>query len=412
MGILALSKNLKPESGICREKIGLDCLIVCLYLISLPFTVVSTPFGSVLRLVTVPVVAILALRTLMGKTTITFNYIHFFYMIYIVYTIFGLIFLHDEMAVTVTRDMVTIAMTMLLITVRTYNEREKDFMETVWLLVGLFCIFICLTSTEVLSEYESRVVIRVFGYQEDQNQFCAYLIMPTLVCLRRFIEKRRFYPIYLIITVLAMYAVLKTGSRGGLIGILAGMIMYILFGIKSMRTRILIIIVAIFMAVIVVTVVFPLLPADVQNRYSMETIIADRGTGRLEVWDYLLNYTTEKTERIIHGTGIFSTYGILENSTLGFSVGVAHNTFIQIFVDQGIIGLVLFLFVVVACAIRNIKTQPLYFCAFMSVMVFSLSLTFYVFKPYINIMIMCAMSFSGQMSENIIKKSIEEKGEI
>lgn len=410
MGVFALSKKLKTENSIPKEKISLDCLIVCLYLISLPLTVVSTPFGSVLRLVTFPVVGLLSARLLMGKSDLSLNYIHFFYMVYIAYTVIGLIFLHDEMAVTVTRDMILIALTIMLITMRIYNNREKELMETIWFIVGLFCIYLSLTSTEYLSEYESRVVIKVFGFSEDQNQFCAYLIMPVLVCLKRFIEKYRFYPVYLVVIVLAMYAVLRTGSRGGLIGIIAGMMVYILFGIKSMKTKVLIIIAALFTAFIVVTVVFPMLPEDVQNRYNMETIIADRGTGRLDVWAYLLNYVAEDPMRIIHGTGMFSTYGILENSTLGFSVGVAHNTFIQILVDQGLIGLVLFTFVIGACFIRNFKRQPLYMCAFLSVMVFSLSLTFYVFKPYINIMIMCAMTFRDQLPENMIKNSIEEEG--
>ena len=87
----------------------------------------------------------------------------------------------------------------------------------------------------------------------------------------------------------------------------------------------------------------------------------------------------------------------------GFQNGVAHNAFIQILNDEGLIGVILFAASVAACIFRNIKHRPLYACAMIALIGFALSLSFYVFKPYLNIMMMCAMSFEGCLPEDRIK---------
>ena len=99
--------------------------------------------------------------------------------------------------------------------------------------------------------------------------------------------------------------------------------------------------------------------------------------------------------------GIFSTYDIMYAA--GFQNGVAHNAFIQILNDEGLIGVILFAASVAVCIFRNIKQQPLYACAMIALIGFAMSLSFYVFKPYLNIMMMCAMSFEGCLPEDRIK---------
>ena len=56
-----------------------------------------------------------------------------------------------------------------------------------------------------------------------------------------------------------------------------------------------------------------------------------------------------------------------------------------------------------ACLERPLGIDRTYACAFFALMAFSMSLTFYVFKPYLNIMMMCAMSFAGLLPEDVLK---------
>ncbi|MBR0303864.1 MAG: O-antigen ligase family protein [Clostridia bacterium] len=388
-----------------KEKISLDCIMACLYFVCLPLTVITTPFGSMLKVVTIPTVAVLSIRLLMGKSRLSFNYIHVAYTLYVLYTVSQLLFFQSDRAVTTTRDMVLGLLTFILISVRIYNEREKEFIETVWLVVGVICIVAAFTSHEVVSDIEERAVIKIFGFEEDQNQFCSYFIMPAIICVKRITERRKLTPLYVAMILLIMYAILKTGSRGGLIGVVVGLAAYILLGIKGAKKKIIIFTCAILVACIVIFIIFPLLPASVTERYSIAQVKEDKGSGRFELWEYLLSYTLKKPERIIRGSGVLSSYGILFDAPdRTFKNGVAHNTFVQIFSDQGLIGLILFSVVMIACIIRPLGTDKIYTCAFIALMAFSMSLTFYVFKPYLNIMIMCAMSFKGRLPEDILKR--------
>lgn len=391
----------KSEKKVHKDAVSLECILACIYFVCLPFTVVTTPFGSLLKLITLPIAAVLTIRMLIGKSALALNYIHFTYAIYILYTVILLVVYHAPITIVTTKDMVLGLFMLMVISMRIYNNREKEWMESAWIIVGITCIVIALSSNEVVSRSEQRAVIRVLGFEEDQNHFCAYFIMPVLISVKRFMEKRRFYPVYILIIILSFYAILKTGSRGGLIGVLAGLLVYVLFGIKDIRARIAVITASILVAITVVTVVVPNLPEDVRQRYSITAVQEDRGSGRFEIWSYLLDYTLRSPQRTIRGSGIDSTYEILRDG--GFRNGVAHNAYIQIFNDEGVIGLLLFCIVLAVCFIRNARRQPLYTCAFISLMAFSMSLTFYVFKPYLNIMMLCAMTFEETLPENHLK---------
>ncbi len=384
-----------------KQTLSAECILACIYFVCLPFTVVTTPFGSLLKVVTMPVVIVLLIRMFMGKSDLCFNYIHFFYALYVIYTVFLLLVYSADAAVTQTKDMALGILMLLLITMRIYNEREKNLMETAWLIVGIVCIYICISSKEVVSEAENRAVVRVFGYEEDQNQFCAYLIMPVLISVKRMFKQKKLWFLYALIAALAFYSVLKTGSRGGLIGVLAGLLVYILIGIKSIKAKTAVVLCAVLTVFVFYAAVMPNLPADVQSRYSIAAVREDGGSGRFEIWTFLIDYTMQRPERMIRGSGVLSTQDIMYAA--GLKNGVAHNAFIQILNDEGLIGLILFLAVIISCLVRTVKKEPLYASAMTALLAFSMSLTFYVFKPYLNIMMMCAMSFEGALPEDKIK---------
>lgn len=388
-----------------KQPVSMECVLACLYFLCLPFTVVTTPLGSLLKVITMPVTAALLLRMLMGKSEISFNYVHFTYLLYLIYTVSLLFTYSESRAVTTTKDMLLGALMFMLVSMRIYNAREQRLMESAWLAVGIICIYACLSSKEVVSESISRVVIKIMGFEEDQNQFCAYLIMPTLICVKRFLEKSRLMPFYIIILILSIYSILKTGSRGGLLGILLGIGMYALIGIKSLKAKTALVFSAVFITFFVVTIVVPRLPENVASRYSVSAVEADGGSGRTDIWKFLINYSCENPHRLIRGSGIFSTYSIMHKA--GFQNGVAHNVFVQILNDEGAIGLLLYIITIAACLIKNVKRQPMYACAYIAMLGFALSLTFYVFKPNLNIMMMCAMSFEGCLPEDELAAAVK-----
>lgn len=375
------------------KDISADCLAVCLYFLFLPGTAVVTPVGSLLKAVTIPVIAVLAYKLLFGKNKpIRFNAVQALYMVYVLYTVWGLLVLNVDNGRVTTKDMILSCAAIVLMSMRVYNRNERNLIENTWIAVGLIALYLGFFSTVNLAD-TGRTSVYILGFYEDPNQFCGYFIMPVMIYAKRIVNRSKLTPLYAVLLAFSFYAMLKTGSRGGLIGVLAGLTFFAFLGIKSIKGKIAFISVGLICTVFILTVVFPLLPEDVRERYSIETVAEDKGSGRFEIWKYLIEYTTEKPERIIRGAGLYSTEATLGNSTLGLTARGAHNQFIQVFADQGVIGLGLFTAFAAVCFFRNIRRYPEYSCAFAAVMALSFSLTFYVFKPYINIVIMCAMSF-------------------
>lgn len=380
----------------------------------MPFTMVTTPFGSLLKLVTYPVTAMLIYKLFIGnKRPLEFNSVHFIYTLYIITIFMGLLIFRSEQAVIITRDMMLTYVVAMLISMRVYNHYEQELIEQAWIIVGIVCTALCLTSTEVVNQFEDRTIVYIFGSKEDPNQFCAYFILPVMVALKRITQRRKFMPFYVVLVFLAVYCVFKTGSRGGLVGILAGIAFYIWLGTKSLRLKLMYLIVGAVFTALIVTVVIPSLPDNIRQRYTIEDVEKTSGTGRFVIWKYLINYTAEKPERIMYGSGIMSTEPILEaqkwRETFRVARG-AHNQFVQVFTDQGVIGLSVYIMIMVVCVLRNLKKRPEYSGAFVAIMAFAMSLTMYVFKPYINVLIMCAMNFEDEMPDICPEKTLEGEG--
>lgn len=388
--------------------VSFECLVVCLYLLCLPFTIVSTPFGSLLKVVSLPVIAVLAYKLLFGKAKlISFNSVHLTYTLYMLYSIAGLILLHTPDVMVITQDMCLAYAMVMLVTMRVYTQNEKRLIDFSWILLGLICIYIAFFHTKQYSDIESRVYVLIGNNQEDPNQFCAYFIMPMVICVREITKKSKLTPLYCVMIILMMYSILRGGSRGGMLAVVFAVAAFVFLGIKSLGKRLAMIVLGILCVVLIVTVVFPMLPENVQERYSVEDVLESGGTGRFDLWKYLFEHTIEEPERIIRGSGIMSTAETLANSTVTHTARAAHNQFVQVFADQGIIGILLYLIWSAACVFRNIKRRPEYSAAYLGLMVLAVSLTFYTFKPLVNIVLMCALTVDG--CDNKTRKGELEK---
>lgn len=394
------------------SQISIDCLAVCLYFVCMPFTMVSTPFGSLLKVITMPVVALLAIKLFVGKTKLLqFNIVHFVYGAYVIFCFAQLFYFRESVATVTTSDIGQSYLVILLITLRVYNKNEQSLIETIWIIVGITCVILCLTSKNVISEYESRTVVRILGYEEDPNQYAAYFTMAVVVAMKRIIDKSKLSVAYIGLLLLILYSVLKMGSRGGLIGIVAAIATCMIFGARDAKSRFSMLIIGAIGVVLIITVFIPLLPENVQSRFTMENVVGTGGAGRTDIWKFCIRYIFEKPERIIFGSGLLSTEVIFPTLSEVTNV-VAHNQFIQSFFDQGIIGLSLYLASLSACVLRNIKKKPFYACAMLAIIAFSMSLTMYVLKPYINVLMMCSLNIDENEIKNqftsLTERSVKE----
>ncbi|MDO4562967.1 MAG: O-antigen ligase family protein [Clostridia bacterium] len=379
-----------------KDRIRIPVICVCLYFLCMPLTFVTVvPGVSMLRLVTIPVVGVLACSLFLGKSRISFNVVHFTYCLYMILCAASLLIFRSEESIVTVRDMFLTFAVMMLATLQVYNRREKNLIVYTWILVGLISALMCVTSHNTI--YGERTVIVILGSREDPNQFCSYFILPVLFALEKLVEgKNKWRFLTLPYIALIAYAVLRTGSRGGLAALAVGIVVYVLIGLKSIKAKIAVIITSMLVVILTFTLVVPNLPETVRERYTLERITSDRGSGRYDIWEYLIRYIADDEESLLCGYGICSTTEVMAEAN--FTNRYAHNQWIQVLFDQGILGVVFYALMILSCMMRSWKRSSVCLCAVVSIMAFSMSLTFYTFKPYFNIIMMCAMNYDGELA--------------
>ena len=262
------------------ETIHADAWLVGLYYLCLPLTFITLlPGMSALKAVTFPIAGFLALYRLLPQSRkICLNSVHLFYTLQLLFMAGTLLFYRGPESATVVKDVSLALLVTLLATCRVYNQAERRLFSRIWLLVGLICMLLCLFSKKAIDG--GRTVIVVLGSEEDPNFFCMYFIFPVLFALEPLTRKTKFRFLTVPSLILVFYAILRTGSRGGLAAILAGVLAFIFLAIRSPKARLSALLLLLLVALVILFIVLPLLPEAVRQRYSPAQIWEDQGSGR------------------------------------------------------------------------------------------------------------------------------------
>lgn len=363
-----------------------------LYIMCMPLQMVSLFAGfSVLRAISLVLAPVLLATLIFGKKQYSFNSVHLFFALYVIYTIAAMFISRDEGTMKMLQALLQNAMIIVLVSMRVYNEREEKIFEYAWLMVGVVCIYIGLFSSVEMQNNTGRQAIVFFGSYEDPNQFCAYFVLSILYAMKRVIHKHKLAILYVVYILVLFYVVFKMGSRGGLLGILAAVFVYGIFSISGFVNKMKVISLMLVAALIIVGVVFPLVPQSVQDRFSVSQVVEDKGSGRFDLWAITFNAITKDWRSILFGNGIYSTTWILKKA--GSHAGFAHNHWLQLWCDQGLIAVIIFGVLFVCAGFRNRKRDPAVMAAVFSMLVFSMSLTMGSFKPFLNIIMMSAFTY-------------------
>ena len=400
---MALSKEIDK-----KEKIRASCLASCIYFLCMPFSIV--PFlndFSLLKLISLGIGGFLLVTMFLGKHRICLHKVHFWTMMYLLYSVTSLLFSRTNGAMETLRGMAQVYLISILMSMRVYNQREKRLLENVWLLTGFICIILGLTCTQEMGD-EGRTSLKILGGWEDPNQFCSYFILPALFAAKRVItphQKGKFF--FVCYEVLLFYVLLKSGSRGGLLAVGVPILFYILVGTKGIQIKIISVISVGLAVVLFTTVLSPLLPESITQRYSLERIEEDRGSNRLDLWEAIVSSVEQNPAILIHGGGLLYTENILTKTT--YDNTVAHNQWLQVLADQGIIGVLLFLAQILSAFFYNWKNKKELASAVVGIVVLSMSLTLYTFKPYLNIILMASMTYEDDIQGESVVLHHERK---
>jgi len=196
------------------------------------------------------------------------------------------------------------------------------------------------------------------GLYGDANDVA--LIMVTAIPLAGFWEMRRSRGRtgtllkWVTITILIV-GIISTGSRGGFLGMVAVLFLYLLSG----RNKIV-------GAVVIVLIALPLvflIPSNITQRYStIGTYEEDASAmGRIYSWQAGLHMMTARPLNGV-GAGCFEIAFGLDFRPAGFNSAkwnAPHNTLIQVGGETGLIGMSVFLYLYILCISQLRKLKPI-----------------------------------------------------
>lgn len=186
--------------------------------------------------------------------------------------------------------------------------------------------------------------IRVYGLMLDRS-------MPRLIGILSdpniFVVSNSFFLFFFLANmkdkkgkigfVLALITTILTFSRGGLLATLVGIVITIAF--FNVKTKIRIFFIVPIMTWISYFIVLKVMHIDIYQMLikRMESVSKDGGSGRIEIWNNGLSLFLNNP---VQGIGI---YNFRDYSAEFFGQGIyMHNTFLEILVESGVIGSVLF----------------------------------------------------------------------
>ncbi|PKP59500.1 hypothetical protein CVT91_06580 [Candidatus Atribacteria bacterium HGW-Atribacteria-1] len=257
------------------------------------------------------------------------------------------------------------------------NQRQINRILNILLIVGgLFGIYGILQYNEIDFSFWIRNIGRqqVFGLFGNVNYFAEYLIVPLPIAVSLFFaSQNKFKKILLLIAILAMAtSLIATFTRGSYLGFGASLIfMFFLFlisrgksFIKENKKIFIIVLVVIIMITFLFVVTSPLnksgtIISKIKSRISVTQLTQSFSFSmRMAIWKYT---TLMIKDNPLLGSGIGTfKYNSLryqakffnqgQNRSLyphGFA-GKAHNEYLQLWAEIGIIGLIIFIWLIIS----------------------------------------------------------------
>ncbi len=217
----------------------------------------------------------------------------------------------------------------------------KDFIFTITLILIVGLLLIVVNSNFV---YLAGRFCGIFGNPNGLGLFSALMLMLTVCTTIKFPDLFTKNELILVYSIIAISAIL-TGSRNTLMCI----IIFLLFT-KFYKISYWYGFMAVIIAVLLYQVVFANLPTILEALGLSKALRADNlesGSGRIVAWIFALDKLNSNLYLFLFGGGFsFDEYLYMINrhalSALGHQGGV-HNTFLALWLNTGIIGLVLWL---------------------------------------------------------------------
>ncbi|MGT2964387.1 O-antigen ligase family protein [Streptococcus acidominimus] len=224
-----------------------------------------------------------------------------------------------------------ILVTLLLVTAVSFSKEQVEWLTKSYLLSALIFSVVMLVQRRL--PYEEYNLLR-YGIFFDDQQFydinftAAYLIIPNLIALYRFLEGQK---IYLLVWIMISIPIIMTGSRGAVVPIIL-VLLYKLITKKGITFKQLLI----FIGILLLSLFF--IPNELRERFFAKSYMTDGSNiRRFSEWRLGFEIFLEKP---ILGQGMVAPIRLLSKFEQGMT---AHNSFLVYLIHFGIVGTIAFI---------------------------------------------------------------------
>ena len=354
-----------------NRQISPHCILSCLYFLLLPTTIaVNSAGNSILKLATIPIGLFFLVTLILSDRKLQINGVHLTLLIYTLAVIACLFVDASAGSMNYVIGYILNAALYICLSVIPYNKAELELMEKTQILLLVILNALTLFSNGI---YYGRTTLVIMGQTSDPNYFVGFFVFPLVITLKQLVSGK--YPlIYLALFSVSLYSVFLSGSRGGLLAIAVTVAGFAFLYPSNFVKRFFFLIGGIVLILLLWIVLKPILPENIVERMSVESVVESHGTGRWDIWKSMIRQIVAQPEKLLLGRGIAAMHRMLKNGSL-VNV-VAHNQMIQITYNQGLIGLLSFLLLTGVSFFRCLKRRKTVSIAILGMMALSVSLSF------------------------------------
>lgn len=250
-------------------------------------------------------------------------------------------------------------------------------------------------------KYLDRDTIVILGRECDPNQVAANIIPGIVIFLDVALKKHKSILINIccyVGTAVCVYSVFNTGSRGGFVALLFGIIAVIIIGKVNRVISVKQIIIAVIIGIAVYSYFFLQQDWRVLDFGSYTGTYAN-GSGRTVIWKALLKSFDVNW---IWGHGVGSSISYFKNE-FGKAVAV-HNTFLLVLYEVGVLGFSIFAFSFVNMAYYHRKNGAL-FSIIIGSMISSIFLDALNQRYLWNSLMICILQYNANSNSQSLKAS-------
>ena len=372
------------------------CLIPLLFIMFIPLSWAVFIVGSVYRNITI-ILAVLFVISVKGKLGLTKanSGTLIIWTVYVLYTVVSLAWSTDSArAINNCMGMVLVYVIVLIFANVDTNKIDTKYYDLAWIFVGILCaMFFMFGSIEQVDQYGERETLVILGNKTDPNEFAGTFSVTAAINMYYVLKGKKLWIklINVVLMVLQLYVILSCGSRGALIAAIVSIVATIIVFFKPTLGYIFGTILLVVASILAIQfIVLPQISGEVADRFSIQSILSDGGSGRSSIWKSgLTQFFDGDAWRILFGFG----YGGVVAEGMYDATATMHNQFVQIFVNYGIVGFILYIALLARCLFLLMKYNKRYVGGFIGMMALSMTLSLPpTYKPF---WVLLTMAFIG-----------------